>query len=126
MVSPNVIPGAITESNQDSTAYVAATGAKGSSGTVMAVGMCAVHYVNGNPLNPIIPFGTNLTFTQPINTTTAETTSSSIQTWQVQDTGSGYNYTQYWVDFYWGENNRVYTVNATDYGIQKVSYAYYQ
>jgi len=55
----NVVPlGQIQRSNQDATAYVAASGAITASGVTPKYGMVALHYVGGILTNPIIPFGT--------------------------------------------------------------------
>lgn len=114
---------AVTRSNQDCTAYY--SGTTTASGLPVEIGYCAVHYKNGNHLNPVIPFGTYIYIDSVYSTGQPEpddvvyTPEGGISVWQVQDTGRGSNLSQYWLDFYFK-----YAPEATQFGKGKVTYHY--
>lgn len=113
----NVTPsGQILRSNQDATAYVALSGAITASGVTPKYGMAAVHYVGGNPVNPIIPFGTAIYLDRYISLPNGTQRSN----YTIQDTGLGTGRTSYWIDLFFGGISN-YT-EAINFGIQKVTY----
>lgn len=122
--SPNILPGFHQYNNENSTAYVANPGDVGASGKTVAMGDVAVHYQNNDALDPVIPFGTQLNMITPVRMVGADTNSSSISTFYVQDTGPGKGLSQYWIDIYWGTSG--YLNGALEYGnTNLVSYTCY-
>lgn len=55
MAFPSIAMASKIRSNQDATDYYDA--GKGASGETLEIGLCAVHYQNGNHLSPVILFG---------------------------------------------------------------------
>lgn len=121
--------------NQDSTAYLSTPGDSPAAGGNYYVGLVAVHpsVPGGNPLNPIIPFGTVIWLTSPSSITIQGT---SYNHFDVRDTGD-LNYSKhpsssYWIDIYFGEWNGWDKTDpdyqaAISYGnANKVSYYWYE
>lgn len=111
----------VTKSNQDSTAYNW-TGNRTANGNWPVLGISAVHRVKdisgGTSNSPVIPFGTALDII-------------GVDIWlpdghgyedqfTVDDTGSGPNRTDYWIDIYYHND----TASAIAYGITTLSYSY--
>lgn len=113
----NVTPlGQILRANQDATAYVALSGAITASGVTPKYGMAAVHYVGGNPINPIIPFGTAIYLDRYISLPDGTQRSN----YTIQDTGLGTDKTTYWIDLFFGGISNY--SKAINFGTQKVTY----
>lgn len=113
--------------NQTATAYTDPSGSTiSSSGKKYFLGSVAVHPrypVNqgGNPLKPIIPYGTILHLSQPINIHGREY--SSVK---VIDTGD-VNYrlwsqSPYWIDVFFGTSAYWTNRNAQEFGTDAVTY----
>lgn len=117
--------------NQKSTAYTEMSGAQVSaSGKPYFIGSIAVHPrypVNsgGNPLEPLIPFGTQIYLDKPI-----KIQGQDFTTLKVIDTGD-VNYRlwpghPYWVDIYHGTGSYYNIKDANDYGVPLVNYTWYE
>lgn len=117
--------------NQKSTAYTENSGAPlSASGKEYFIGSIAVHPrypVNsgGNPLEPLLPFGTEIHLEKPIKVQGQE-----YKTFKVIDTGD-VNYRlwpnhPYWFDVYYGTGNYYNTKDANDYGVPLVNYTWYE
>ncbi len=113
----NITPaGQILRSNQDATAYVAASGAITASNKKPNYGMIAVHYVEGNLTNPIIPFGTAIYLDRYISLPDGTQRSN----YTVEDTGLGPNMSTYWIDLFFGGLSNA--TKALSFGTQTVTY----
>ncbi|MFA9377021.1 MAG: hypothetical protein ACERKZ_09755 [Lachnotalea sp.] len=122
-ILPNNVNAATTRTNQSATADYD-KGDLSATGIEMEIGYCAVHYKNGNPLNPVIPFGTylyidNISSGQGKNMDIIETSAGEVSVWRVEDTGSGSGKTTYWVDFFLEDYN-----DAVNFGTGTVTYHY--
>lgn len=113
-----------SKKSQDSTAYVAKSGALTASGKTPAVGMCAMNTnvttKTGNTTSSTIKLGTKLYMNSSINVNGA-----SCDTFVVEDRGAPQNRTSYWIDIYFGINNTSNYNAAVNYGVKSVSYYYY-
>lgn len=126
-LSSQIIPtkafAATVRSNQTATAY--AGGGKTASGKTPEIGYVAVHYSNGNPLKPVIPFGTyiyidNINVDSVKNENFVPTSQGEVHVWRVEDTGvCTSTCTTYWLDFYVGTQAEV-----NRFGSGKVTYRY--
>ncbi|MDF2948320.1 MAG: hypothetical protein K0R07_333 [Sedimentibacter sp.] len=114
----NIVPaGQILRSNQDATAYVAASGKVTASGKTPKYGMVAVHFAGGNPVNPVIPFGTAIYLDRYISLPDGTQRSN----YTVEDTGSGHeDSTLYWIDLFFGGLSNY--PKAINFGTQTVTY----
>lgn len=117
--------------NQKSTAYTEESGAPvAASGKEYCIGGIAVHPrypVNsgGDPLEPLLPFGTIIYLEKPIKIQGQEFTYL-----KVIDTGD-VNYRlwsahPYWFDVYHGTGNYYNNKDARDYGVPLVNYSWYE
>lgn len=114
--------------NQKATAYVdSARGQLASSGKVCHIGGVAVHPLRPgiDPRNPIIPFDTIIYLDEPL-----EVQGRTMSAFSVIDTGDvvygRYGGTPYWFDIYWGQSNYYNVKAASEFGIQNVSYHWYE
>lgn len=116
-----------TKSDQDSTAYVAKSGALTASGKTPAVGMCAMHQ------NVTTKTGTTSKTTVKLGTTiymndSVDVNGTTCSSFVVEDRGKPDNRTKYWIDIYFGQysskKDSTYKA-AINYGIQTVGYYYY-
>lgn len=106
----------VWEYNQDSTAYLA-TGDPGASGLMPWVGSCAVHKVSSTDRNPVIPFGTSISYL----TGSVSIGGKNYGAFVVNDTGdANYIRSAYWTDLYFGDNTAENRTSALNYGIKKV------
>ncbi|MBD5545569.1 MAG: hypothetical protein HDR01_15335 [Lachnospiraceae bacterium] len=114
----------VSKKNQDSTAYVAASGAKTASGKTPALGMCAMHInvtnKTGSTSSSTVKLGTTIYMTKDV--TVKGTKYSSFV---VEDRGNPSNRTKFWIDIYFGLNNSTNYNAAINYGVKTVSYYYY-
>ena len=122
-VSVGVTKTTVTKSNQDSTAYVAASGALTASGKKPAIGMCAMH-VNvttktGNTTSTIVRLGTKINLTKSVNVN-----GTTRNKFVVEDRGPAKNRTPYWIDIYFGLNTKANKQAAINYGVKPVTYSY--
>lgn len=122
LVFPNTVMASTTRRNQDATAYDD-TG-KGASGATLEIGSCAVHYQNGNHLNPVIPFGTfiyidSISSDQGTDMDFILTSGGEVKVWRVDDTGTGAGLSTYWIDFWLGNS-----ADCQAFGKGKVTYHY--
>ncbi|MCL2254592.1 MAG: hypothetical protein FWC09_09125 [Lachnospiraceae bacterium] len=115
----------VTKSNQDSTAYVANSGALTASGKTPAVGMCAMHTnvttKTGSTSSSMVKLGTVITVGN--NTITIQGT--AYPAFFVEDRGTPSNRTDFWIDLYFGLNNTANYNAAINYGVKQVSYYYH-
>lgn len=110
------LAGQILRSNQDATAYVAASGAITASNKTPKYGMVAVHYVGGKLTNPIIPFGTAIYLDRYISLPDG----SQRSNYTVDDTGLGPDMSTYWIDIFFGGISNA--SKAISFGTQTVTY----
>lgn len=113
--------------NQQATAYVGESYRPiAASGEVCFIGGLAMHPLyplnkGGNPLEPVIPFGTTLYLEEPILVQGQE-----YKSFQVMDTGDVYyglwRDSPYWLDIYFGTANYYNRQDAKAFGTQRVNY----
>lgn len=113
-----------SKKNQDSTAYVAETGALTASGKTPSLGMCAMHInvttKSGSSSNTRVKLGTMLYMEECV--VVQDRNYSSLI---VEDRGNPTNRTEYWIDVYFGLNKETNYNAAINYGIKNVNYYYY-
>jgi len=119
---PSIALARTNRTNQDATAYCDA--GQGSSEETLEIGSCAVHFQNGNHLDPVIPYGTfiyidNVSSGQGENMDFILTTGGEVKVWRVDDTGNGYGLSTYWLDFWLGNEE-----DCVTFGPGKVTYHY--
>ncbi|MEA1962343.1 MAG: hypothetical protein U9N81_13930 [Bacillota bacterium] len=117
--------------DQKSTSYTEETGAPVSaSGKTYTLGSGAVHPLyplnaGGNALTPIIPFGTTIFLTKPI-----DILGEKYDQLVIKDTGDVYyglwRNSPYWVDVYYGRSNSYNIKSAQNYGVNPISYSWYE
>ena len=127
---PNPIEGHHHVFNQNATAYVAPSGARGASGIIMSIGMVAVHPRTHSPINsvavgsgPVIPFGTTITLDRQITFANGLRISQFV----VQDLGQLNNqsgFSRHWIDVFFGVNNNTNLQAALAFGSQRFSYTW--
>lgn len=114
----------VNKLNQDSTAYVANSGALTASGKTPYVGMCAMHTnvttKTGSTTSSIVKLGTRLYMANSVNVN-----GMNYAHLVVDDRGEPTNRTAYWIDVYFGLNNQTNYNAAINYGLKTVSYSYY-
>lgn len=117
----------VTKKNQDSTAYVAKSGALTASGKTPTVGMCAMHInvttKTGETSDSIVRLGEVIYMDNAV-----DVNGRSLSMFVVEDRGNPSNRTDFWIDIYFGqyENTSSDTYKAAiNYGIKTVSYSYY-
>lgn len=114
----------VKKTNQDSTAYVANSGALTASGKTPAIGMCAMHInvttKTGSTTSSKVKLGTTIYMEDSINVN-----GTSCSSFVVEDRGNPSNRTAYWIDIYFGLNNKTNYNAAINYGVKTVSYYYY-
>ncbi len=117
--------------DQKSTAYTEEVGAPlASNGKTYFVGGAAVHpryplHEGGEARTPIIPFGTTLYLSKPV-----DILGTSYDQLIVADTGDVYyglwrNY-PYWVDVYHGRSYGYNLTQAGKYGVKPITYSWYE
>lgn len=116
---------------QKATAYTEAASAPvSSSGKKYFVGSGAVHpryplNSGGHARNPIIPFGTTIYLSEPI-----EVLGEKRDTLVVNDTGDVYYGLwpahPYWVDVYFGQTNNYNAKSASQAGVKLIDYTWYE
>lgn len=108
--------------NQDSTAYVANSGALTASGKTPAVGMCAMHTdvttKTGSTSSTKIKLGTTIHMEDDVNVN-----GKNYSSFVVEDRGAPTNRTTYWIDIYFGLKSSYYDA-AINYGVKTVSFHY--
>ncbi|MDD3417359.1 MAG: hypothetical protein PHY47_25765 [Lachnospiraceae bacterium] len=113
-----------SKTNQDSTAYVAKSGALTASGKTPAVGMCAMHIdattKTGSTTSTKVKLGTTIYMDDSV-----DVNGTSRSSFVVEDRGNPSNRTTYWIDVYFGLNNTTNYNAAINYGVKTVSYYYY-
>lgn len=113
-----------SKTNQDSTAYVANSGALTASGKTPTVGMCAMHInattKTGNTTSSTVKLGTTIYMEDSVNVN-----GTNYSSFVVEDRGNPSNRTTYWIDIYFGLNNTTNYNAAINYGVKTVSYYYY-
>lgn len=114
----------VSKKDQDSTAYVAKSGALTASGKTPSVGMCAMHTdvttKTGSTTNSKIKLGTKIYMTKAV-----KVNGTSYSSFVVEDRGAPSNRTPYWIDIYFGVKNDTNYNAAINYGVKTVSYYYY-
>lgn len=116
-----------SKTNQDSTAYVAKSGAQTASGKTPVIGMCAmdkdVTTKTGETTATKIKLGKRIYMEEAVNVN-----GTTLSSFAVEDRGNPSNRTDFWIDIYFGEfedtSSSTYKA-AINYGIQTVSYFYY-
>lgn len=111
------------KSDQDSTAYVAKSGALTASGKTPEVGMCAMHIdvttKTGSTTSTKVKLGTTISMTKSV-----DVNGDSRSSFVVEDRGNPTNRTTYWIDIYFGEKTDATYKAAINYGVKTVSYSY--
>lgn len=114
---------------QAATAYTESPGSPPSaSGKPYRLGLVAVHpnIPGGNPLDPIIPFGTTIHLIDPTYLTVAGREFSSFE---VADTGdvnwSLRGESPYWIDVYYGPTSSWTFQEASRHGVVKVDFYWF-
>lgn len=114
----------VTKKNQDSTAYVANSGALTASGKTPKIGMCAMHInvttKTGKTTKDIVRLGTTIHMSKSIKISGKEYSS-----FVVEDRGGASNRTKFFIDLYFGLNNSTNYNAAINYGVKTVTYYYY-
>lgn len=113
-----------SKTDQDSTAYVAKSGALTASGKTPTVGMCAMHInattKTGSTTSTKVKLGTTIYMDESV-----DVNGTSCSSFVVEDRGNPSNRTTYWIDIYFGLNNTSNYNAAINYGVKTVSYYYY-
>jgi hypothetical protein len=117
--------------DQKSTSYTEAASAPvAASGKRYFIGSGAVHpryplNAGGNPIQPIIPFGTTVYLDKPININ-----GKDYKSLVINDTGDVYyglwQDHPYWIDVYYGTTNYYSDKNARDAGVRLINYSWYE
>lgn len=112
-----------TKKDQDSTAYVAKSGALTASGKTPTVGMCAMHIdvttKTGSTTSSKVKLGTTISMDSAV-----DVNGTSLSSFVVEDRGSPKNRSTYWIDIYFGEKTDATYKAAINYGIKTVTYSY--
>lgn len=102
--------------SQDSTMFLE-TGNNCASGVYPYVGCVAVHKKSATNAEPVIPFGTRITYLSG----SVNINGSYFDTFTVEDTGdSKFVRSTYWTDVFGGENTEANRKMAAQYGVQTV------
>lgn len=113
-----------SKTNQDSTAYVAKSGALTASGKTPTLGMCAMHIdattKTGTTSSTKVKLGTTIYMEDKVNVN-----GTNYSSFNVEDRGNPTNRTTYWIDIYFGLHNTTNYNAAINYGVKTVSYYYY-
>ena len=117
----------IYKTNQDSTGYVAKSGAQTASGKTPTLGMCSMQIKSttktGTTTDTIVRLGTTIHMTSAVNVN-----GQNLTSFVVEDRGDPGNRTNFWIDIYFGDyvdkSSQTYKA-AIEYGLKKVSYYYY-